>query len=89
MNPGQVTDLIRDAVTVMVVVSAPVLIVSVLVGLVVSILQTMTSIQEQTLSFVPKILAVLFALVYFGTFMTNHLMDYTIVLLSRIPDMVR
>jgi flagellar biosynthetic protein FliQ len=49
----------------------------------------MTSIQEQTLSFVPKILAVLFAIVYFGTFMVNHLMDYTIVLISRIPDMVR
>lgn len=89
MNDTMVIDLVRGAITVTVVVAAPVLIVSMVVGLVVSILQTTTSIQEQTLSFVPKILAVLAALVYFGYFMINHMVDYTMGLFSTIPNMVR
>jgi flagellar biosynthetic protein FliQ len=89
MNDTMVIDLVRGAITVTVVVAAPVLIVSMVVGLVVSILQTTTSIQEQTLSFVPKILAVLAALVYFGYFMISHMVDYTMGLFSTIPNMVR
>lgn len=89
MNDGFVIDLVRQAITVTVVVSAPILIISTLVGLGVSIIQTTTSIQEQTLSFVPKILAVMAGLVYFGYFILNHLTDYTVGLFSIIPDMVR
>ncbi|MAE66710.1 MAG: flagellar biosynthetic protein FliQ [Phycisphaeraceae bacterium] len=56
MNVDQATDLVRESLTVMLVVSAPILIAALIIGLVISIIQAATQIQEQTLSFVPKIL---------------------------------
>ena len=89
MTGGAVIDLVRQAVLVILVVSAPVLIVSVVVGLLISILQTTTSIQEQTLTFVPKIILVLLSLVYFGYFIVNRMTDYTMELFARIPELTR
>lgn len=89
MSTGMVMDLVRNAITVIVMVSGPLMIVSVIVGLAISILQTTTSIQEQTLTFVPKILAILGALVFLGYYMMNHLVDYTLNLFAIIPDLVK
>ena len=65
MTEGQVLDLARDAVYTIIVSSAPLLLISLAVGLIVSIIQTVTSIQEQTLTIVPKILAVFAGLLLF------------------------
>lgn len=69
--------LLQDAIIVTLKVSAPMLVLSLAVGLVVSILQTTTSIQEQTLTFVPKLLAVFGALALFSSYILQTLMDYT------------
>ena len=86
ITDGFIIDLVRQAVLIILMVSAPVLIVSVVVGLVISILQTTTSIQEQTLTFVPKIILVLLSLIYFGYFIVTRLSEYTLELFTMIPD---
>ena len=89
MDTGLVIDLVRQAILITIIVSAPVLIVSVVVGLIISVIQTTTSIQEQTLTFVPKIIMVLISLVYFSYFILGRMTDYTLELLARIPDLVK
>lgn len=69
--------LLQDALIVTLKVSAPMLVLSLTVGLLVSILQTTTSIQEQTLTFVPKLLAVFGALALFASYILQTLVDYT------------
>ena len=66
MTEGQVLDVMRDAFYNVIICSAPMLIISLVVGLVISIFQTVTSIQEQTLTFVPKIISIFIALLIFG-----------------------
>ena len=63
-------------------VSLPVLLVSLVVGLIISIFQTVTSIQEQTLTFVPKIIAIFLALIFFGQWMMNSMVEYMVELWS-------
>lgn len=76
----------REALLTVLMVSAPILGVSLLVGLLVSILQATTQIQEQTLSFVPKIVAVFAALLFFGAWMMNVLLAFTSNLLINLPN---
>lgn len=66
MNQGDVLKLAQDAIKTILMVSAPMLIFSLVVGLIVSIIQAVTQIQEATLAFVPKIVAVLLSLIIFG-----------------------
>jgi flagellar biosynthetic protein FliQ len=73
----EVISLLRDALWLTIKLSAPALIVSLIVGLVISIIQTTTSIQEQTLTFVPKLLAVLVATLIFGSWILHSMTDYT------------
>ena len=70
-----VLDIMRNAIYNIIIVSAPLLLVSLLVGLIISIFQTVTSIQEQTLTFVPKILAVFITLMLAGSWMMNTLIE--------------
>ena len=72
-----VIDIARDAIYTMIITAAPLLLVSLIVGLIVSIFQTVTSIQEQTLTFVPKILAVFAILMLVGHWMVNNLTTFT------------
>jgi flagellar biosynthetic protein FliQ len=67
--------------------SAPVLLVALIVGLVISIIQATTSIQEQTLTFVPKIAAILIMLFLLGGWMLTSLRDYTATLFGMISEM--
>ena len=83
MNETILIDIARDAIYLILEVSAPMLLASLVVGLVVSILQTVTSIQEQTLTFVPKLLAVLLALLLAGSWILNSLRDYTVTLFNN------
>ena len=71
-----ILDIARDAIYTIVIISAPLLLVALIVGLIISILQTVTSIQEQTLTFVPKILAVFLTLLLVGSWMMNTLIDF-------------
>ncbi len=76
ITQGQVLDIARDALYTIITVSAPLLLISLIVGLVVSIFQTVTSIQEQTLTFIPKIIAVFVGMILCGSWMLNQLSDF-------------
>ena len=89
MFPVNMNDVLSDAVWLSLTTVMPVLLVAMLVGLVIGILQTATSIQEQTITFVPKIAAILLALVFFGPWMFATLGQYTIQLFQQIPQMNR
>jgi len=79
----------RGSVFEILLLSAPVLLAALIVGLVVAIFQATTSIQEQTLTFVPKIMAILGVLALLGGWMFASLREYTINLFSMIPQIVR
>lgn len=79
----------QDALTTMLLVSAPILGLGLIVGLLVSIFQATTQIQEQSLSFIPKILAVLGSIVVFGPWMLGLLLDFTRNLYVNIPQVLR
>jgi flagellar biosynthetic protein FliQ len=89
MSLGDAVALLRGSIFQILILSAPVLLIGMAVGLVISILQATTSIQEQTLTFVPKIAAILLALIFFGPWMFSVLSQYTIQLFRQIPQMVR
>ena len=82
MTEGVIMDITRDAIYSIVITAAPVLLVSLIVGLIISIFQTVTSIQEQTLTFVPKILAVFVTMLLLGAWMLGNMTDYMIKLWS-------
>jgi flagellar biosynthetic protein FliQ len=75
----------REALFLVVLLSAPVVIASLVVGLVVSILQATTQIQEQTLTFAPKLLAVLATLALFGPWIGSQLVKFSAALMELIP----
>ncbi len=83
MTVDAVTDMTREALYLILKTSLPILLVSLVIGLIVSIFQTVTSIQEQTLTFVPKIVCVFLALMIFGHWMINSLVEYTVNLWSE------
>lgn len=82
MTVDAVMDIANDALYTIIEVSLPVLLVSLIVGLLISIFQTVTSIQEQTLTFVPKIVCVFLALMLFGPWMMQTMVEYTTLLWS-------
>lgn len=75
-SEGVVLDVAREAFTTIIVTAAPALLVSLVIGLIISIFQTVTSIQEQTLTFVPKIIAVFLTLMVLGGWMLNKMADF-------------
>jgi flagellar biosynthetic protein FliQ len=79
----------RGGIIEILVLSAPVLLVAMTIGLIVSILQATTSIQEQTLTFVPKIAAIMIVLALLGGWMFGSLAQYTRELFAMIPSMAR
>ena len=76
MTEAMVLDLMRDAFYNIILNSAPMLLVSLVVGLIISVFQTVTSIQEQTLTFVPKVLSIIMALIVFGSWILTNLTTY-------------
>jgi len=89
MSLGYAVEIMRSGVLQVLIIAAPVLLIGMTVGLVVSIFQATTSIQEQTLTFVPKIAAILLSIFFFGNWMLNTLQQYTLNLFSQIPEMVK
>ncbi len=80
MTADQVTQIMGDAIFMIITISAPLLITSLVVGLIVSIFQTVTSIHEQTLTFVPKIISVFLLLMLLGNWMITKITDYITLL---------
>ena len=76
MTEEQVVDITREALFLIIECSAPLLLISLVVGLVISIFQTITSIQEQTLTFVPKILAVFLSIIVLGNWMLTQITEF-------------
>ena len=89
MDSQQVFTLGQQGLMLMLMVAAPVLLTVLVVGLVVSVLQAATQINEATLSFVPKILAVFAALAIAGPWLMSTLLSYTVNLFSSLPEMER
>ena len=89
MTLGDLTALLRQGVFQVLMIASPLLLSALLVGLIIAILQATTSIQEQTLTFVPKIFAILIMLAFLGGWMFSSLRDYTIQLFMRIPEVAR
>ena len=89
MTIDDITAMGETALYTIIKCSAPLLLVSLVVGLIVSIFQTVTSIQEQTLTFVPKILAVFLALILMGHWIMNEMVQYMIDLWSNFALYIR
>ncbi len=85
----QVLDIAREAVFVIIKLATPLLGTALIVGLAVSIFQATTQIQEQTLSFVPKIIAVFLSLLIFGSWMITTLKEFTLGLYDNILQFIR
>jgi flagellar biosynthesis protein FliQ len=88
MGPDVVLQLCTQALELALRVGLPLLVVGLVVGLAVSVFQAVTQIQEQTLSFIPKILALAGVLIVLGPWMLNQLLSYTTDLWGSIPQLV-
>lgn len=84
MSQGDIISICKDAVITALTISAPFLIVSIVIGLVISALQAATQIHEQALTFVPKILAITAILIFLGSWIINHMVDFTQDLYEKI-----
>ena len=86
MSESMVISIVSEALWVILKVSGPMLIFGLVVGVVISVFQAVTSIQEQTLAFVPKIVAIFVAMMFFGPWMLSVLVDFTTNLFT---DLIR
>ena len=89
MNTEIVIDIAREALWLIIKCSAPLLLVSLVVGLVISIFQTVTSIQEQTLTFVPKILSIFITLILCGGWIMDNIVTFMTRLFENFATYVR
>lgn len=87
MNPAEALDISRDAVWVLLKVGTPLMLVALTVGLIIALFQALTQIQEMTLAFVPKIIAVFVSLVLFIPFMLSSLSAFTERMVDRIVSL--
>ena len=87
MDAGQVVTIARQTIWVIVKTSVPLLLVSMIVGLIISLFQTLTSIQEQTLTFVPKLLAIMIALMLMGNWILNEIVSFMQMLWGNLVNM--
>lgn len=86
MDSVEVINVVRDGIWVLILISAPLMLTALVVGLAVSLVQALTQIQEMTLTFVPKILSMLVVMVLVLPFMLQSLQDYTEELFVRISQ---
>ncbi|OGC05884.1 EscS/YscS/HrcS family type III secretion system export apparatus protein [candidate division WOR-1 bacterium RIFCSPLOWO2_02_FULL_46_20] len=89
MNQDFAVQIIQQAVTIILVVSLPTVGVGLLVGFMISLFQAVTQIQEQTLTFVPKVISVLLMFAFTSPWMISMMVDFTTTLWSTIPNMAR
>lgn len=88
MGPEVFVDILRDAAFLVILLVSAVIIPSLCIGLIVAVFQAATSINEQTLSFLPRLIFTLLSLSFGGHWLVAQLMDYTIRLISSIPSVI-
>ena len=88
MTPGTVMEIGRQAIEVALIISAPALIAALAIGLVISVFQAATQINEATLQFVPKLVGIFMVLILFGPWMLQYMVDYIQRLFGSIPQLI-
>ncbi|MCL2496437.1 MAG: flagellar biosynthesis protein FliQ [Clostridiales bacterium] len=88
MSQSDVITVMQSAIYTVIVAAAPMLVVAITVGLLVSIFQATTQINEQTLAFVPKIVAILLSVLIFGSFILTTLVDFTLNLFNSLNNII-
>ena len=89
MNEATIIDLSRETVLTIVETSMPLLLISLVLGLIISIFQTITSIQEQTLTFIPKFIAIMLVVVLCGNWIMNKCVTLFEALIANIPNYIK
>lgn len=89
MNETQVMEIVNQALYLILRVASPMLLVSLGIGLTVSILQTVTSIQEQTLTFVPKLLGIFVTIMLVGRWVMNSIVEFFVYLMENLPYFIK
>lgn len=89
MNEATIIDLSRETVLTIVETSMPLLLISLVIGLIISIFQTITSIQEQTLTFIPKFIAIMLVVVLCGNWIMNKCVTLFGALMANIPNYIK
>ncbi|EKV26679.1 Flagellar biosynthesis protein FliQ [Caenispirillum salinarum AK4] len=84
MNEAHIIDIARDGIWVLVKISGPVLLVGLVVGVLISLIQTLTHIQEMTLTFVPKILLVFLSILFFLPFMIHQIDEFWLRMMDNV-----
>lgn len=89
MTPEMIITIARETIVTSMLLAAPPLLIGLGVGLIISIFQAVTQIQEQTLTFVPKLIAILVSLLIFGPWMLNILTGFTVNILGNLNNVIR
>ena len=89
MNEATIIDLSRETVLTIVETSMPLLLISLVIGLIISIFQTITSVQEQTLTFIPKFIAIMLVVVLCGNWIMNKCVTLFEALMANIPNYIK
>ena len=88
MDIGDVITISRQTIWIIIKTAVPILLVSMIVGLIISLFQTLTSIQEQTLTFVPKLIAIMIAFMLMGSWMLNEIVSYMNILWGNFSQYI-
>ena len=89
MSQADVLSILRDAIYTVIICSAPMLAVAIVIGLLISIFQATTQINEQTLAYAPKVVGVLLSVMFFGSMIMSRLSDFTTHLFESINTIIR
>ena len=89
MNQETAIEMLRSLITISLLVVTPIIGAAIIVGVIVSLLQAVTSIQEPTLSFAPKLIAIGAVIIVGAPWMVRQLMKFTIVFINKIPEMTK
>jgi len=88
MSPEAFVEIMRDAMFLIILIVSALIIPGLLIGLVVAVFQAATSINEQTMSFLPRLIVTLLALAYLGSWMVKKTMDFTFEIVYSIPQVI-
>jgi len=88
MSPEAFVEIMRDAMFLIILIVSALIIPGLLIGLVVAVFQAATSINEQTMSFLPRLIVTLLALAYLGSWMVKKMMDFTFEIVYSIPQVI-
>ncbi len=89
MTPELVVSLAKEGIMLTLIISAPMLLLGLVVGLAISVFQAVTSISEMTLTFIPKIVAVFMGMLFFAPWMMEKITSYTIKLINNLPMYIK